>query len=154
SLPRGVGIELGNIRTVVVKDNLFLRDATDKNTGSAIKLSGDVEAGVNNTTITNNVIYNWKNGIRSTGEGKFRNIVIENNTIYADISPELVPCIADVTAAFTFRTHEYHSRASDWFRAGSRMDLSEWKRKAGDNSVANANPKFADESRSITSLAK
>ncbi len=154
SLPRGVGIELGNIRTVVVKDNLFLRDATDKNTGSAIKLSGDVEAGVNNTTITNNVIYNWKNGIRSTGEGKFRNIVIENNTIYADISTELVRFSEDITGAFTFRNNEYHSRASDWFRAGSRMDLSEWKRKTGDNSVANANPKFADESRSITSLAK
>src|SRR5690606_25252735 len=82
SLPRGTGLQLGNLNGVVVSGNIFSKDASAKPHGSAISIDPSNGGGIRNTVISDNVIDDWNGNIRIFWGDAIDNLVIRDNKIY------------------------------------------------------------------------
>lgn len=87
---RGIGMELGNIKSGVVADNLFLNGGSNSPYGGAISFgigsAKGSQVGINNLTVRDNVAYRWGQGMVFTygfgsgGGGRtMRNLLVANN---------------------------------------------------------------------------
>jgi hypothetical protein len=84
-VPFGTGVELANVKSATVADNLFLNGDT-KAYNPAILLT-DVRnnknpgqaTGINNLTVSNNVVYGWAQGLRVSGGMAVKNLQVRGN---------------------------------------------------------------------------
>jgi hypothetical protein len=84
-LPAGVGVEVSNIKAASVSNNVFAYgDPGSRN--AAINLSpiqgttnGGSAVGINNLTISNNVVYKWSQGMQISGGVAIRNLSVRGN---------------------------------------------------------------------------
>lgn len=85
---RGVGVELGNVKSGVVSDNLFLNGSAASPNAAIVLAWGNAkgrQVGINNLQVTNNVVYKWGRGIQvaygfgGSGAQAMRNLLVANN---------------------------------------------------------------------------
>lgn len=109
-LPRAFGIELGNIKKASVHDNFILHDKSAKPYGTAISLN-DNGIGLNDLTIENNVIYDWRGNISIASGADFMNVLIKGNQVQ---SPDDMTLLVSASGGFPT---EIRWENNTWFTA-------------------------------------
>jgi len=135
--PRAVGIEIGNINKAVVSGNIVAHSAGAQDLAKAIKIDGDVNNGIRDLSITDNVIYNWMGGLTIEGSaGDFGKVQIDGNIIQMpDRKGYLIDHrVRDADSKFTYRDNTFDSvaKSGDWFRyKGKAYSFSRWSSIVG-----------------------
>jgi hypothetical protein len=80
NLPRGIGVQLGNILSLVMEDNIIAHDKSDKPYGDAIEISNN-GLGAHDITMQNNIIYDWRGNLRFDSSASYLSVLIANNQI-------------------------------------------------------------------------
>jgi hypothetical protein len=136
SIPRGYGLDLMNLRSALVEDNVFAHQIA---TAAAFPIGswvggGPVGIGLTNVTIRNNIVYDWNGSVQfnNPSPGTYSNNIFENNKIQQTVAVSSVP-VARLYAAnpaqILFRNNRYQSplTASSWFVIGSTsMNFASW----------------------------
>jgi len=163
---RAQGINIANIQAsqgLVVERNIFSNDMSEDRYGHAVAVNGgDCGSGnaypcpVDNVTIRDNVIYNWRGGFRFTGvlDTELQGITVSNNLLQNPSSDQatLVRLGSGFSATvFTFSSNSYErGGASDWFRIDTTShDFSAWVAQTGAQGSQQSAVTFPDPSASV-----
>lgn len=88
SLPRGHGITAQNVSEAIIEYNMFLKDDSFAPYGHAVYFEGDRsnEVGVHNIHFHRNTIYNWRGGLRYSGDvgSQLSNITVDSNIVHVE----------------------------------------------------------------------
>jgi len=159
-LPRGHGLTLQNIRTAVIEGNILLDDRSAYPYGHAVYFEGgqDGMVGVHDVTVADNVVYNWRGGLKFRGEpgAELSGIVIRDNLIQNhDGEKPLVKHDAETDPAFfAYARNVYHSEdsPSNWFEIDRvRYGFEQWRAIVEESNARGEEIAWADTARSIAS---
>jgi hypothetical protein len=80
--PRGYGMEIANMKSGLVEDNIIAHDKSIKDYGAAIELHNNEGEGVglNNLTIKNNIFYDWRGNLKVAPQ-TFMSVLFEDNQV-------------------------------------------------------------------------
>jgi hypothetical protein len=166
-LPGGLCLDMGNVASAVVSENIFAHNTTG--TGPRpVQIHDAHGAGswrvVENTTFTNNIIYDWGGNlvdIQTAEGGKFQqpvNLQLIGNTFQGSGTdcilvhhsvPASLPGVSAGENKF-FCTLP----ANAWFRVGGRNEsLEQWKPQVRDATSAARQVQFPDPNRTIASYS-
>lgn len=134
-LPRGYGIQLGNIKSALIEDNLIAHDKSAKPYGNAIDF-GKNGIGYQNLTIKNNIIYDWRGNLRFDSGAGYMNVTVQGNQIQAPDDPTvLVTFTGNIPSGVTFLNNTWTTGndAAKWFMvAGTAKSFSQWTADSGE----------------------
>jgi hypothetical protein len=122
ALPRGFGIELGNIKKASIHDNFILHDKSAKPYGAAISLN-DNGIGLHDLTIENNVIYDWRGNLNISSGADFLNVLIKGNQVQApDDMTLLVSASGGFPSQIRWENNTWFSAnpANKWFSGNGK----------------------------------
>lgn len=163
SNPGGIGIQLGNIQSAMVDDNILAHDASMAASSIAIdirrKLSPQVaDEKVQNLTIQNNIIYDWRGGIRFSTSALV-GVKIQNNDVQQRVRPsELVNYFgASFSPETTYAGNHWNSMASagDWFIIGAmNQSYDQWLVTSGEKGATNSVVLYTDTDRNLASYSQ
>ncbi|MBI2482234.1 MAG: right-handed parallel beta-helix repeat-containing protein [Candidatus Vogelbacteria bacterium] len=147
ALPRGFGLELGNVRSATVSGNVIARDQSGGTGPLGIKLSGTNGLGVKNIDLTDNIIYEWRRPILiNNSAGTVDNISINDNVLVSSrTGKQLVELERDFSSdQVDFTGNGYWLSGGDgWFKvATSTIALADWVDTSArqlDSSLVNLN---------------
>lgn len=156
-LARGFGFEIGNVLQATVTSNLVAHDNSHSDYGAAVAMQTTNGIGLTNLDMTDNVIYNWRGGLKFESGGNVDNVNLTNNTIHAlDNSTFLVKNLdSSQGSEIDFTGTQFYSNASDsrWYKVDGRArDHAYFVDAMGDNSNA-GEADFMDPSRDINGYA-
>ncbi|MEE9392471.1 MAG: right-handed parallel beta-helix repeat-containing protein, partial [Planctomycetota bacterium] len=151
SRPRAYGMQIGNIDSAVVHNNIICNDISAEPYGKAIFLNGDHGIGINQLDIHHNTVYNWRGNIALTGS-TFQALSISNNIIQSgDPLSQIVTIQNPATAGTTFADEIYFSVQSPdrWFRVDRvYMDLPQFSSELSEVGSLDMQAIFQDPDRS------
>ncbi len=151
SNPRGFGIELKNVIGATVSGNIVANRASTIDGLFAIGSSvsgGPLGVGVQNTSITNNIVYNWRGGLRMNPQTYLANSVSGNRFIEPTV-PSTQAVLSDLPnggANFTFaNNHWYCGRTADnWFSVTLALRTrTQWVSASGETGADFSSPLLA-----------
>lgn len=152
SKPRGFGLELGNISSAQVSENLFVNDVSSQPWGVAINMDSANGVGAQNLTISNNTIFDWRGGIL-VGGGGTRNITLSSNFIQqSDTASFLTTFTGGVPSSSLLNNNVYHTNRSlgYWFKAqSSYYSFPSWQGVAIEAGSCEHDVQFRDPSRNF-----
>jgi hypothetical protein len=149
---RGFGIDLKNIRGGEVSGNTIAGKLSENSAfaiGSWVS-GGPVGLGVQNLTISQNRIVNWRGGIQfiDPGTGSYSGVVVSKNTISSTIPNDAATlmCRRGPLTGVTFVANQYGTltpvRAFDL--SGQRVAFSAWSVGVGESgAMINTSPQLA-----------
>lgn len=150
--PRGIGMELGNVSSATVIDNLFLND--DSAASNAISFKGNNGIGIKNLLLAENISYNWRGGYEFK-DGNYQNITIQDNVLQ-----QFDTTTALITYHGAFNSSQFdcweniyysHRHVSDWMRIGGQeQSFDQWMAISGETG-SNLQTTFADPTRTVES---
>lgn len=158
---RGIGIQIGNIKSATVEDNILAHDATASATSAIAievrrKTSPQVaDEKVQNLTLQNNVIYDWRGGIRYTTSA-LTAVKLQNNDVQALVRPsELVNYFGTTFSAETsYAGNHWNSKADPaaWFILGAtNQSYDQWLTTSGEQGATNTVVIYPDALRDLAS---
>jgi hypothetical protein len=141
---RGYGIDLKNIRSGQVIGNTIANKLTTNNAfaiGSWVS-GGPVALGVQNMTITENRIVNWRGGIQfiDPGTGVYSGVVVSKNSVLSDLAGDTAPLMfrRGPLSGVAYAGNRYGStnptRAFDL--RGQQVAFSAWSSGVGESGAA------------------
>ncbi|MCZ6835945.1 MAG: right-handed parallel beta-helix repeat-containing protein, partial [Planctomycetota bacterium] len=157
--PRGFGIDLKNLKSALVADNIVANkiSATGGFFSIGKSVSGGPEGiGVRNTTIENNIIHNWRSPVYFNNN--CLNVVVRNNVIQDPAIPDsrgLTNTYTTNPAEVSFSSNTYHSDTTDdeWFHIDwQAMPTQQW-RTDFESSLELREIQFDEPSRSMGTYA-
>ncbi len=153
----GIGIQLANIKSVVVDGNILAHDDSAQATGVAIEVTRKTnplaDEKIEGLTIQNNVIYDWRGGIRFSTSA-LGGIVLTNNEVQAPLrATELVNYFGQ---GFSSSTSYGGSRwfsiapAGAWFTLGATgQSFDQWLVSSGETGATNTLVAYVDPERQV-----
>jgi len=158
--PAGVGIELSNIRSATVSDNLFqIGDPNTPNPAISISnISGtqnrNAAVGILGLNITNNTVYGWNQGIRINGGFTVRNLSVRGNDFQNMKHYQAVTNYSEMSGQ-SWGGNRYHvpkNSKSPVILGGRSLSIDAWARSY-DSGAQNTIVKYPDTGRSPTRYA-
>ena len=162
-LPGGLCLDMGNVTSAVVTDNIFAHN-TSGSGPRAIQLHDAHQYNsyrvVENTTFTNNIVYDWGGtiiDIQTDVGGRFQqpvNLRLVGNSFQGprDGSAIIRHAVAASVPGVTSGENKFHSTApaSAWFWVGNQSrSLHQWKELVGDSSSMAREVAYLDPRRTI-----
>jgi hypothetical protein len=156
---RGIGIQLGNIQSATVEDNILAHDSSMGTSSIAIDVRRKTnplvaDEKVQNLTIQNNVIYDWRGGIRF-GTSALVAVSIQNNDVQQPVRASEV--VNYFGGAFTPQTsyagNHWFSVANPgtWFTIGATsQSFDQWIVTTNEQGATNTVAVYADTERKLT----
>jgi hypothetical protein len=140
-LLRGFGIQLGNIVTAEVHDNVFAHNkSSSSGSGSAIDFSdGNFGVGLDGLTVENNVIYDWHGGFQfdTSNKNGIDMMTYKNNAVQLPGTGYLAQYYAgSVSSGIHFSTNTYSSGSdpAKWFFVKpNAVSFDKWEMASGES---------------------
>lgn len=153
-LRRGFGMEIANIKSAAVFDNIIANNASTSKYGYAIQFDTDQDAGIYNLVVENNIIHNWASGLYF-GDFKFENMAFQGNVIAGpSLDVFLLKAPGGLSSGVTFANNTWATETSKWFEIdGAQVSFSQWK-STREPSAKQEKVAFVDPSRSLGSYSK
>ncbi|MDI1477323.1 right-handed parallel beta-helix repeat-containing protein [Polyangium sp. y55x31] len=159
--PRGIALQIGNIKSAVVEDNILTHDKTAGSNYIAIELTRKYDPmqvpdeAIKDLTIRNNIVHDWRGGIRFSTTA-LTNVKVEGNDFQSPLrGEELVRFFnQDYNAGVTFGKNRWFSSAPEksWFEFGSNamgISYTEWVSKSKEAESTNAAVSYPDPERKL-----
>lgn len=155
---RGAGIQLGNIKSAVVEDNILAHDKTDGSNHVAFELTRktsviDPEEKIQNLKIQNNIVYDWRRGFRFSAPGLV-NVQINQNDVQSPLRGiELVDFFQqNFNAGTSFNGNRWFSSedAGKWFLTkNGPLSYAMWLTTSKEMGSSNAMVSYPDPERKL-----
>ncbi|MDC3954843.1 right-handed parallel beta-helix repeat-containing protein [Polyangium jinanense] len=158
---RGIGIQIGNIKSAVVENNILAHDKTAGGNHIAFELTRKYDPmqvpdeAISDLTIRNNVVYDWRGGIRFSTTA-LTNVKVEANDVQSPLrGEELVRFFnQDFNAGVTFGQNRWFSSVPDksWFEFGPEatgISFTEWVSKSKETESTNTAVSYPDPERKL-----
>ena len=157
----GIGIQVGNIQSATVEDNILAHDASMVATSSIAidirrKTSPQVaDEKVQNLTIQNNIIYDWRGGIRF-GTSALVGVKIQNNDVQQRLRlSEVVNYFgSSYSPETTYAGNHWFSMSNpgDWFILGAmNQSFQQWLTTSGEQGATDTIVAYPDTARDLLS---
>ncbi|MDI3282602.1 right-handed parallel beta-helix repeat-containing protein [Polyangium sp. 15x6] len=159
--PRGIGVQLGNIKSAVVEDNILAHDKSAGGNHIAFELTRKYDPmqvpdeSIKDLTLRNNIVYDWRGGIRFSTTA-LTNVKIEANDFQSPLrGEELVRFFnQDFNAGVTFGQNRWYSSAPEksWFEFGPQatgISFTEWVSKSKETESTNTAVSYPDPERKL-----
>jgi hypothetical protein len=154
----GIGIALGNIQSAMVEDNIVAHDQSMGSSSIAIDIRRKTnpllpDEKVQNLTIQNNIIYDWRGGIRF-GTNDLAFVSVKNNDVQAPIrTTELVNYFGMAfSAATSYGGNHWFSvsNPNEWFTIGATtQSFDQWVVTSGEQGATNSLSTYMDAQRTL-----
>ena len=154
----GIGLQIGNIQAATVEDNILAHDASASNASIAIDIRRKTnplvaEEKVQNLTIRNNVVYDWRGGIRF-GTSALMAVTIQNNDVQQPVrASELVNYYGtSYSAETTYSGNHWFSVANpgSWFTIGAAsQSFDQWLMTSSEQGATNTEVTYTDTARRL-----
>ena len=161
--PRGVGIQIGNIKQAVVEDNILAHDETEGSNHVAFELTRKnnpmqvPDEKIQDLTIQNNIVYDWRGGIRFSTTALV-NVKVEGNDFQSPLrGEELVRFFNQgYNAGVTFSKNNWFSSApvASWFEFGANamgQSYEQWLETSQETESTNTKTSYPDPERKLGS---
>lgn len=155
---RGIGLELGNIQSAMVEDNILAHDQSMGTSSIAIDVRRKTnplvaDEKVQNLTIQNNIVYDWRGGIRF-GTSALAGISIQNNDVQSPIrATALVNYFGmSFSPGTTYGGNRWFSAANpnEWFTIGANSQSFEnWITTSGEKGATSTPVMYMDAQRRL-----
>lgn len=156
--PGGVGLQIGNIQSATIEDNILAHDAS----AAASSIAFDIRRKTNplvadekvqNLTIQNNIVHDWRGGIRF-GTSALAAVKIQNNDMQSPLRPsELVNYFGSAySPETTYSGNHWFSAANpgSWFTIGANsQSFEQWVMTSGEQGATNTQVTYMNTSRSL-----
>jgi len=150
----GVGINTQKAPSATIRGNLVTKISTSSSVGTAgILLYG---GGSFSGTVEDNVINNWRNGLKVSTPGKGAGSVniLDNRIIASNDTAAAEHWSKSSKSTFVYRGNDYYSTKSNVNKyVGALVNLSSWKSKTGEPDAEYKKSSFSDPSRDIAKYA-
>ena len=159
--PRGVGIQIGNIKSAVVENNILTHDKTAGGNPIAFELTRKYDPmqvpdeGIKDLTIRNNIAYDWRGGIRFSTTS-LTNVKIESNDFQSPLRGEEVARFFNqpYNAGVSFLANHWFSSAvaKGWFEFGANatgQSYDEWLVTSKETDSTNTAVSYPDPERNL-----
>lgn len=154
STPRGFGIDLSNIGSASVRNNIIANvlNANQVRPLTFIGAGYGSGVGVQNTTVRDNIIYNWRGTVHFSGSN-LANITFNNNDVQVPNNDWIAEHNNSGTiSALSANGNRWHTNASNhqWVLiAGNWHSLANWKSMIGDSSSTATQVNYPDPARTL-----
>jgi hypothetical protein len=155
---RGIGIQLGNIQSATVEDNILAHDASMGTSSIAIDIRRKTnplvaDEKVQNLMIQNNIIYDWRGGIRF-GTSALVGVKIQNNDVQEAVrASELVNYFGSAYSPETaYAGNHWFSVANPgtWFTIGATSQaFDQWIVTTSEQGATNTAVVYTDTERRL-----
>lgn len=162
NLPRGIGIQIGNIQEAIVEDNILAHDKSEKPYGIAIELNRKkqvivADEKIANLTLRNNIVYDWHGGVQFSTSA-LSNVLFENNDFQAPDPARPTRLVFYFNMGFSQGTSYSGNRwfstedPGNWFLINQDpQSFSEWLTTSKEMGASNMKVDYADPERKLGS---
>ncbi len=158
SLPRGVAVQIGNIASAVVEDNIITHDKSAEAFGSAIELSRKTSPtvpgeSIKNLEIKNNIIFDWRGGFQFSTSA-LENVTITNNDVQASVRAARLVFFYNMgfSAGTAFSGNHWFSidTPTNWFLINlENQAYDKWLMTSGEMGSSNTMITYPDPQRTL-----
>jgi hypothetical protein len=147
-LAAGVGIEVSNIASASITDNVFAYgDPSARNAAINLEgIKGTTNAyqavGINNLTVANNVVYKWSQGMSIAGGVSVRNLVVRNNDFQNIFAFQALVTAVGSSVNWSGNTYDVPGNSKTPILVGGRA--------SGLSGVQNTRVSYPDPGRTVT----
>jgi hypothetical protein len=154
TLRRGHGIEIANIKSAAVFDNIIAHNKSASKYGNAIQFESDQDDGIYNLVVENNIIHDWASSLQFS-DIHYENVSFEGNVVEAPaLDVFLLKGLGGLSSEVKFANNTWFTPSSKWFEnGGSQVSFSQWK-STREASAKKAKVAFVDPNRSLASYSK
>lgn len=155
---RGIGIQLGNIQSATVEENILAHDSSAGTSSIAIDVRRKTnplvaDEKVQNLVIQNNIIYDWRGGIRF-GTSALVAVSVQNNDVQQAVRPsEVVNYFGSgFTPETTYAGNHWFSLANPgtWFTIGANsQSFDQWLVTTNEQGATNTAVTYMDTERRL-----
>lgn len=158
---RGIGMQLGNLESAIVSDNVISHYASAREYGTAFQISHTNGRGVGELTFERNVVFDWCRPLWLEGAPRAGSILrIRDNVLESrdSLAPAVDTPTIDLSAAMPLPTfadlHVWSARAADgWFRIGGvYRSREQFLTTTGAARVTAGRSTFVDSGRDLASF--
>jgi hypothetical protein len=146
NLPRGMGIQLGNIQSAIIEDNIIAHDKSAKPYGNAIDFSNN-GIGIHNLTLQNNIIYDWRGNLRFESGASYLAVLIKANHIQSPADMTFLAYFTGgISSEITFIDNVWATGndTTKWYSVGgTNKSFSQWTSDSGETGGVNKIVKYA-----------
>lgn len=155
SLRRGWGIELTNISSGSVQENIIAHRLPDTGGFPPIRMTGQFGVGVRNVNITNNTIYNWRAPLHFDSNNV--NVRVLNNIVQDpySVGGPMIETYTYNVAEVSFSGNTYHSSltTAQWYYIGTTISLNQWQTSM-ESDLVQEQVSFVDPNRTTSTYAQ
>lgn len=152
----GIGLQLGNIQSAMVENNILAHDASAGTSSIAIDIRRKTtplvaDEKVLNMTVQGNIVYDWRGGIRFSTSA-LTNVMVQNNDVQEPVrASELVNYFGQPFSTETkYAGNHWFSVAGamNWFTVGANsQSFDQWVMATGEQGATNTQMMYADTQR-------
>lgn len=154
----GVGLQIGNIQSATIEDNIVAHDASAGTSSIAFDIRRKTsplvaDEKVQNLTIRNNIVYDWRGGIQF-GTSAMMAVSIQNNDVQQPVRPSpLVNYFGlPFSAESSYAGNHWFSVADpgSWFTIGANSQTFEqWTMTSKEQGATNTAVAYTDTARRL-----
>jgi len=158
-LPRGYGIQLGNIQSLVVEDNILAHDKSEQPYGYAIELNRKSspqvpDEKIQNLTIRNNIIYDWRGNL-GFFTSALTNVKVENNDWQEPLRPTKLVNYFNMgfSSGTSYAGNHWFSiqAAAQWYRIDdASQSYEQWLTTSGEQGSTKTAVTYPDPERRLS----
>lgn len=156
--PRGIGAQIGNIKSATIENNIFAHDKSAEAYGAAIEITRKSnpqvpDEKVQNLIVRNNIIYDWRGGIR-VSTGALTAVSISDNDIQSPLRGTSLVFYFNMgfNAGMSYSGNHWFSSdsAANWFNLnGMNQSFAQWVTTSGEQGATNTLVDYLDEERKL-----
>jgi hypothetical protein len=154
----GIGLQVGNIQSATIEDNILAHDASAATASIAIDIRRKTsplvaDEKVQNLTIRNNIVYDWRGGIRFSTSALMA-LSIQNNDVQQPLrTSELVNYFGTSFSTETsYAGNHWFSiaNAASWFTIGAgSLSFEQWVTTSSEQGGTNTAVTYTDTTRRL-----
>jgi len=158
--PRGIGMQVGNIQSATIENNILAHDKSAEAYGAAMEFTRKAQPQVpdekiQNLTVKDNIIYDWRGGIRIS-TGALTAVAFSNNDIQSPLRGTALVLYFSMgfNAGSSYSgNHWFTSEAAgNWFTVnGMNQSFAQWLTTSGEQGATNMLVDYLDEERKLGS---
>ena len=148
--PKGVGMQVSNVKSAVIRDNVMAHEKTAGPNHAAIHME-DNGVGILDLTIEDNIIFDWRGGIKNTMTVAPQ-MTVKHNEVQSPLRPSLLVDHKVLGAASVYEGNTYFSinPADWWFEIGDgKRSLAQWVMQANEVGATSMEIDYPDPERTL-----
>jgi hypothetical protein len=158
--PRGIGIQVGNIKSAMIENNILAHDKSAEAYGAAMEFTRKSnpqipDEKIQNLTVKDNIIYDWRGGIRIS-TGALTAVTFSNNDIQSPLRGTALVLFFNMgfNAGSLFAGNRWFSSEApnNWFTLnGMNQSFTQWVTTSGEQGATNTLVDYLEEERKLGS---